>query len=85
MDAFALDKAHLMRYDIYHNAVASAVQFVATKVKWESLKQAAEEGKGEEVAKTFQPLFSLLAWLLAAFWDTTRNVSAWKHVTDAVV
>lgn len=71
-------KHQVLRFDLYQNAVASALSYVVSKIKWSSIHQglatrsAAKERGGR--AKSLEMLFSLLAWQLATFWDTAKKV-----------
>ena len=76
----SLDQKHqVLRFDLYQNAVASALSYVMSKIKWGTLVapatggQSSKERRGGRV-KSLETLLSLLAWQLAAFWDTAKKV-----------
>ena len=74
----------MIKFDLYQNGVASALQCVASKLNW-GAKRATSEGKGPArggeggeggggVVKSIQPLMSIVAWQLATFWDSMKKV-----------
>lgn len=77
----SLDQKHqVLRFDLYQNAIASALSYVVSKIKWGTLVAPATGGqpskeRGSGRVKSLETLLSLLAWQLAAFWDTTKKVN----------
>ena len=74
VDSVSLERTRLVHFDIYQNAVALALQFVASKLNWSSLASPPQE-KGEDGTKSIESLLNLLAWQLATFWDTVQKVN----------
>ena len=81
----SLDQKHqVLRFDLYQNAVASALSYVVSKIKWGTLvpamggRRSKEQGGGGRV-KSVETLLSLLAWQLAAFWDTAHKVCTFVY------
>ena len=74
----SMDHKHqVLRFDLYQNAVASALSYIVSKIRWAALGPPANatptKEKGGKV-KSVEKILSLLAWQLAAFWDTAKKV-----------
>ena len=78
----SLEQKHqVLRFDLYQNAVASALSYIVSKIKWGILVAPATVGQpssskegGHRRVQSLETLLSLLAWQLAAFWDTAKKV-----------
>ena len=72
----SLDQKHqVLRFDLYQNAVASALSYILSKIKWGTLvAPVTSKERGGGRVKCLETLLSLLAWQLAAFWDTAKKV-----------
>ena len=79
VDASTLDsRGQVIKFDVYQNAVAMALQCVASKLNWNTM-WSTSEGRGQMrggAEKSIQSLMSLLAWQLATFWDNMQKVNA---------
>ena len=86
MDASTLDsRGQVIKFDVYQNAVAMALQCVASKLNWSTFWSTSEgrgqmrggERRGGAVGgeRSIRSLMSLLAWQLATFWDNMQKVN----------
>lgn len=87
MDASTLEsRGQVIKFDVYQNAVAMALQCVASKLNWGTAMWSTSEDRGQmrggergrravEREKCIQSLMSLLAWQLATFWDNMQKVN----------
>ena len=89
VDATTLDsRGQVIKFDVYQNAVAMALQCVASKLNWSTI-WSTSEGRGQMrggerrggAEKSIRSLMSLLAWQLATFWDNMQKVNV-LHITN---
>ena len=59
-------KTSVTKFDHFQNAMATAVQYVTTRLSWESLRGVSD--------KCLQTLFSLLGWQLVTVCDSRKKV-----------